>query len=72
MRTIYAKLIIHLVDRRIAFLLERLLLRNGASDEGDLLLTSFDMVSSTVVLWTHKDKFSPMRRNFDWLVSGMS
>lgn len=50
-------------------MIERLLLRNGASNEGDLLVTSFDLVTSTLVFWTHKDKFAPMRRNFDWLVS---
>jgi hypothetical protein len=51
------------------FLLERLLLLNGSLDEGNLLLFSFEMLTLTLALWTHKDRFAEMRRNFEWLVS---
>lgn len=51
------------------FLLERLFLQNGAVDEGDVLLVSFEMISLTLLFWTHKDKFRDIRRDFEWMVS---
>ncbi|KAF5027098.1 hypothetical protein F66182_810 [Fusarium sp. NRRL 66182] len=50
------------------FLLERLLLQQGVLDEGDLLVVSFEMVSLTVLYWTHKDRFRDARRDFEWLL----
>lgn len=50
------------------FLLERLFLQNGAVDEGDVLLVSFEMISLTLLFWTHKDKFRDIRRDFEWMV----
>ncbi|KAK6716493.1 hypothetical protein SNK04_007440 [Fusarium graminearum] len=50
------------------FLLERLFLQNGAVDEGDVLLVSFEMISLTLLFWTHKDKFRDIRRDFEWML----
>ncbi|KAF4453706.1 hypothetical protein F53441_3715 [Fusarium austroafricanum] len=50
------------------FLLERLLLRYGAPDEGDVLLVSHEMISLTLLFWTHKDRFRDLRRDFEWLL----
>lgn len=66
---LYTRILVHLGHLQNLFFVERLLLRNGAADEGNLLLTSFDMVILTLVFWTHKDQFATMRRNFEWLVS---
>ncbi|KAH6884230.1 hypothetical protein B0T10DRAFT_366071, partial [Thelonectria olida] len=66
--SLYAGIMIHLTHLQNLFFIERLLLRNGAPDEGNLLLTSFDMVRVTLVFWTHKDQFAQMRRNFEWLL----
>ncbi|KAL6399322.1 hypothetical protein AUP68_17868 [Ilyonectria robusta] len=65
---LYTRILVHLGHLQNLFFVERLLLRNGAADEGNLLLTSFDMVILTLVFWTHKDQFATMRRNFEWLV----
>ncbi|KAH7144273.1 hypothetical protein B0J13DRAFT_475194 [Dactylonectria estremocensis] len=67
-RAIYTRVLIHLAHLQNLFFVERLLLRHGAADEGNLLLTSFELVMITLVFWTHKDQFATMRRNFEWLV----
>ncbi|KAF4957513.1 hypothetical protein FSARC_11281 [Fusarium sarcochroum] len=50
------------------FLLERLLLQYGCLDEGDVLVVSFEMITLTLLFWTHKDRFRDMRRDFEWLL----
>lgn len=66
---LYLRILIYLSHKRDIFVVERLLLQHGAIDDGSLLTTSFDLVKVTVVLWVHKNKFAPMRRNFEWVVS---
>ena len=66
---LYLRILLYLSHMRDMFVLERLLLQHGAVDDGSLLITSFDLVKVTVVLWIHKNRFAPMRRNFEWLVS---
>jgi hypothetical protein len=66
---IYAKILIRLGHLQVMFFLERLLCINGSLDEGNLLVLSFEMLALTLTLWTHKDQFAAMRRNFEWLVS---
>ncbi|KAF7542399.1 hypothetical protein G7Z17_g11607 [Cylindrodendrum hubeiense] len=68
--TRYTRILVHLAHLQNLFFVERLLLRNGAPDEGNLLITSFDLVTLTIVFWTHKDQFATMRRNFEWLPPG--
>lgn len=67
--SVYARMLLRLSHLQTMFLLERLLLLNGSLDEGNLLLFSFEMLTLTLALWTHKDRFADMRRNFEWLVS---
>lgn len=67
---LYLRILLFLAHRRDIFVIERLiLLQHGAVDDGSLLLTSFDLVRITVMLWVHKNQFAPMRRNFEWLAS---
>ena len=68
MVTFYASTLIYLTHLQNLFFIERLRLSYGAVDDGDLLTTSFELVSVTMALWTHKDRFMEMRRNFEWLV----
>ncbi|ESU16366.1 hypothetical protein SNK03_009591 [Fusarium graminearum] len=65
---LYLRILIYLSHKRDIFVVERLLLQHGAIDDGSLLTTSFDLVKVTVVLWVHKNKFAPMRRNFEWVL----
>jgi len=68
---VYAKLLIQLEHLQNLFVADRLLLRRGDLDQGDLLLTSFEMVSLTLLFWTNKDRFALARPDFAWLVSPM-
>lgn len=67
---LYIQIVVYLDYLQNLFFTERLLLRHGQVDEGDLLVTSFELVSLTIRLWTNKDRFSEptMVRNFEWLV----
>ncbi|KAF5022263.1 hypothetical protein F66182_5702 [Fusarium sp. NRRL 66182] len=65
---VYARISLYLAHRRDIFVIERLLLQHGAIDDGSLLATSFDLVKVTVLLWVHKNRFAPMKRNFEWLL----
>jgi hypothetical protein len=66
---LYLRILLYLAHRRDIFVIERLILRHSAIDDGSLLTTSFDLVKVTVMLWIHKNRFARMRRNFEWLVS---
>ncbi|KAH6604513.1 hypothetical protein Trco_006220 [Trichoderma cornu-damae] len=66
--TVYARILIRLTHLQNMFLLERLLLLNGSSNRGNILLFSFEMLTLTLTLWTHKDRFAAMRRSFEWLL----
>lgn len=66
--TMYARLLVQLEHLQNVFFAERLMLRYGQVDEGDLLLTSFEMVSLTLIFWTHKDRLAGVRGDFEWLV----
>jgi hypothetical protein len=65
---LYARLLTQLKHLQNMFFVERLMLRMGKVNEGDLLITSFEMVSLTLIFWTHKDMFAGIRRDFEWLV----
>ncbi|KAK6062539.1 hypothetical protein SCUP515_13265 [Seiridium cupressi] len=63
----FSRLLLKLDMLQNDFFLYRLLLRRGSPDEGCLLYTSFQMVSLVLNLWTHMDRFSRMRPDFEWL-----
>ncbi|TFB02972.1 hypothetical protein CCMA1212_005430 [Trichoderma ghanense] len=65
---IFARLLLQLEQLQNFFFVERLLLRHGELDEGGLLLVAFQLVSLTLLFWTHKDRFAPFRNDFEWLV----
>ncbi|KID74186.1 uncharacterized protein G6M90_00g081390 [Metarhizium brunneum] len=68
MERVYARLIIKLEHLQNLFVVERLLSRRGHHDEGELLATSFELVSRTLLFWTNKDRFGMARADFAWLV----
>lgn len=65
---IYARILVRLQHLQNLFFAERLLLRLGRVDDSRLLLISFEMVTLTLVFWTHQDRFAGVRRDFEWLV----
>jgi hypothetical protein len=68
MELLYARLLIKLEHLQNLFVVERLLSRRGHQDEGELLTTSFELVSRTLLFWTNKDRFTLARADFAWLV----
>ncbi|CAG9940068.1 unnamed protein product [Clonostachys rosea f. rosea IK726] len=65
---VYGKILVRVEHLQNMFFIERLLLRYSYPDEGDLLVVSYDMVTTTLGIWIHKDKFAGIRRDFEWLV----
>ncbi|PTB65653.1 N-terminal binuclear Zn cluster-containing/DNA binding domain-containing protein [Trichoderma citrinoviride] len=65
---IFARILLQLEQLQNLFLVERLLLKHGELDEGGILLIAFQLVSLTLLFWTHKDRFAPFRNDFEWLV----
>lgn len=63
----YMKLLMRLEHLQNLFFLERLLQRSGKVD-AELLSVSFEMVSTTLIFWTNKDRLSTLRTDFEWLV----
>ncbi|KAI0835038.1 hypothetical protein F5Y06DRAFT_142892 [Hypoxylon sp. FL0890] len=65
---LYSRLVLHLEHLQNLFFIERLLLRHGQTDDGDLLAVSFEMVTYTLYFWTHLDRLLAVRRDCEWLV----
>ncbi|KAL6887327.1 N-terminal binuclear Zn cluster-containing/DNA binding domain-containing protein [Trichoderma longibrachiatum] len=65
---IFARLLLQLEQLQNFFFVDRLLLKHGELDDGGLLLIAFQLVSLTLLFWTHKDRFAPFRNDFEWLV----
>ncbi|KAI1324247.1 hypothetical protein F5Y16DRAFT_312659 [Xylariaceae sp. FL0255] len=65
---LYPRLTLRLEHLQNLFLIERLLLRHGSVDDGDLLAISFEMVTHTLYCWTHLDRLLAVRRDCEWLV----
>ncbi|KAI1260230.1 hypothetical protein F5Y18DRAFT_405977 [Xylariaceae sp. FL1019] len=64
---IYFRLVISLEHLLNRFFIERLLLRHGHI-QNELLSVSFDMVTNTLLFWTHRDSLSPWRADCEWLI----
>lgn len=68
---LYAKLLIQLEHLQNIFFIERLL--NKANDvtlSTALLRVSLEIVSLTLIFWTHKDRMTGLHEDFEWLVMG--
>lgn len=63
-----ARVNIQLEHLQNLFFLERLLLRYGHSDKGDLLEVSYDLVTLTLPTWTDMDRLSEMSSDCEWFV----
>ncbi|KAF5000456.1 hypothetical protein FGRMN_1787 [Fusarium graminum] len=66
--TVSIRMFFWLTHLQNMFLLERLLVQYGEMDEGDVLVVSFEMISLTLLFWTHKDRFRDMRRDLEWIL----
>lgn len=65
---LYAKVLVHLEHLQNMFFLARLLAQRNHNSQADLLSVSFEMVSTTLVFWTHMDRLQGLHSDFEWLV----
>lgn len=67
--TFFPRLVIQLEHLQNIFFIERLLLRHGKEDRADILATSFELVSVTLSVWTHRERLMEVQEDSEWLVS---
>ncbi|KAF7561636.1 hypothetical protein G7046_g2528 [Stylonectria norvegica] len=66
---LYTKLLVRLEHLQNLFFIERLLNRTrGYTRSQELVDVSLEMVSLTVIFWTHKDRMLGLQSDFEWLV----
>lgn len=72
--TVFLKILVYLEYLKNIFYAQRLLLLNGQPNDGNLLVTSFLMLTTVLVFWTHRERFSwpSIQRNFQWHVSDIT
>ncbi|OAQ78064.1 N-terminal binuclear Zn cluster-containing protein [Purpureocillium lilacinum] len=68
--TLCGKLLVQLEHLQNLFFIERLLDRPSTRPSLPLLDVSLELVSLTLVFWTHKDRMSGLHGDFEWLVMG--
>ncbi|KAF7551269.1 hypothetical protein G7Z17_g5125 [Cylindrodendrum hubeiense] len=66
--TVFSRMFIKLEHLQNLFFIERLMLRFRNANQSDLLVTSFEMVSLTLLIWKRQDRFASIRRDFEWLL----
>lgn len=66
--TLYTKVVVHIEYLQNLFFVNRLLVQHGHDSQGDLLGVSFEMVSTTLIFWTHMDRLAGLHGDFEWLV----
>jgi hypothetical protein len=62
------RLLISMEALQTDFFVDRLLLKRGYDAQAHLLLTSFRLVSDTLIFWTNFERFADMKTNFEWIV----
>lgn len=64
-----ARMMMRMEYLQTLFFAERLLSRRSDHPKSDeLLFVSFDMVSLTLVFWMHRDRFTNITADLEWLV----
>jgi hypothetical protein len=67
---VFTKLLLKMESLLNDFFVDRLLLKKGHASQAatSLLVTSFDLVSNTLVLWTNFERFAKLKRDFEWIL----
>ena len=68
---LYTKILTNLEHLQNKFFIERLLSQKVYDNYEDLLSLSYEMVSVTLVFWTHMDRLSGMHGDYEWLVGNI-
>ncbi|OTA55892.1 hypothetical protein K449DRAFT_387928 [Hypoxylon sp. EC38] len=66
--TLSSRLFVQLEHLQNMFFIERLLLRNGHEDKGDLLKVSYELVTLTLPYYLNLDRLAAFRNDCEWLV----
>ncbi|KAI1385627.1 uncharacterized protein F4822DRAFT_413756 [Hypoxylon trugodes] len=66
--TMSSRLFVKLEHLQNMFFIERLLVRSGHEDKGDLLGTSYDLVTLTLPCYLNLDRLAAFRNDCEWLV----
>lgn len=64
-----SRFLIRLEHLQNHFFIHRLLIQRGYDSHAELLVVSFEMVSLTLLFWTHVDRLPHIVRHLEWLVS---
>lgn len=65
---VYSRLLVHLEHLHNLFFTHRLLIQRGYDSQADLVAVSFEMLSVTLLSWTHLDRLSRIAIDMEWLV----
>lgn len=70
---LYAKLLVHLEHLLNLFFIERLINKvDNVVLSTALVQASLDIVSVTLIFWTHKDRLTGLHANYEWLAVGFA
>lgn len=64
---LYTKLLVRLEHLQNLFFIERLMHRETHSISPELIDISYEMVSLTLVYWTHRDRLAGLYSDFEWI-----
>lgn len=67
-RVLFVKLLVRLEHLQNLFFIERLLQMTGSGSAAELVQISLEMVSLTLLFWTHQNRLSEAESDFEWLV----
>lgn len=66
--TRWAKIIVRLEHLQNLFFIQRLQGKHGQKDLSELIGISFEMVSLSLLCWTHRDRFVGLAGDYEWVV----
>ena len=66
--TLYTKILVRLEQLQNLFFIERLLKRTDPGRVSELVEISMEMVSLTLLFWTHREQLAGLQSDFEWLV----
>jgi hypothetical protein len=66
--TLFSRVIIHLDHLQNMFFIERLLSKGASMLSSEIIDISYEMISLTLIFWTHQDKLSGVSGDSEWLL----
>ncbi|KND87296.1 hypothetical protein TOPH_08040 [Tolypocladium ophioglossoides CBS 100239] len=66
--TLYSRILVRLEHLQNLFFIERLLAKEGRAPDSQMLEISMELVSLTLIFWTHQGRLHGLHSCHDWLV----